>query len=176
MGYFATAEELSDELYASLTDFFASEIGAQARKLTLEGADSATLVLHTVDPEATFSVDFHAGTVVRQAVADGDVEIELEADALHDILLERLDPVNISRLYETDRIAFRGESRNLAALIALAGKLQPFYPASLARRGRQELLKTPLPETKQAWLAEGPYREVIGHRRPWQRAKRSSAG
>lgn len=171
MQYFANGQELHDELAAALDAFFASPDGELARERVRDLADSAILTLHVVEPEATITIDFLAGSVSSAHHADADVEIQLEADALHDVLLERLDPVQISRLYETDLLAFSGEARNLAGLITLAGPLSRFYTESLERRGRDDLLTTPLPETKVAWLDEGPYREVIGKRRPWQRAK-----
>jgi hypothetical protein len=59
----------------------------------------------------------------------------------------------------------------------LAGPMQPHYPASLARRGREDLLNTPMPPAKVAWGspedALSPKR-VIGRRRQWQRPKRSA--
>ncbi len=175
MSYFADSRDVNEELAAFLHRFFASPEGAAARERAAAFTDSATLVLHVVDPDVTVAIDFLAGTISAQAPADPDIEIQLEADALHDILLERLDPVQISKLYETDRLVFSGEPRNLAALVMLAGPLQRFYPESLQLRGRDDLLATPMPETKVAWLDEGPYREVIGRRRPWQRAKRAMA-
>jgi hypothetical protein len=177
VSHFASGEDLQRELVAFLTAFIGSDDGARAIEAARALGDSATLVLHTVDPEAVLSVDFYAGSVTLDAVADPDVEIQLEADALHDILLNRLDPVQLSRLYETDRLAFSGASRHLAALIMLAGPLQPHYPASLERRGRRDLLDTPMPPTKVAWgspeEALSPKR-VIGRRRPWQRPKRTA--
>ena len=175
MSYFADSREFQDELEAFLRRFLDSSEGVAARERAAALTDSATLVLHVVDPDLTVAIDFLAGTISTQPPPDPDIEIELEAVALHDILLERLDPVQISRLYETDRLLFSGESGNLAALIMLAGPLQPFYTESLRERGRDDLLATPLPETKVAWLDEGPYREVIGKRRPWQRAKTATA-
>ena len=175
MAYFADSRELREELEAFLQSYLDSPEGAAGRDRVAELADSATLVLHVVDPDLTLAIDFLAATISTQTPPDPDIEIELDAVALHDILLERLDPVQISRLYETDRLLFSGESRNLAALVMLAGSLQPFYTESLRRRGRDDLLATPVPETKVAWLDEGPYREVIGKRRPWQRAKKAMA-
>ena len=175
MSYFADSREFQDQFEAFLRRFLDSAEGAAARERAAGLAESATLVLHVVDPDLTVAIDFLAATISTQPPPDPDIEIELEAVALHDILLERLDPVQISRLYETDRLLFSGESGNLAALIMLAGPLQPFYAESLRERGRDDLLATPLPETKVTWLDEGPYREVIGKRRPWQRAKKAMA-
>ncbi len=175
MSYFTDSREVHDEIAAFLQRFFASPDGAAARERVQALSDSGTLVLHVVDPDATLAIDFLTGTISEEAPADPDIEIQLEADALHDILLERLDPVQISRLYETEKVAFSGEARNLAALIMVAGPLQPFYAESLRARRRDDLLATPMPPTQVAWLDEGPYREVIGRRRPWQRAKRALA-
>ncbi len=175
MSYFAHSGELHDELEAFLRRFLNSAEGAAARDRAAALAGSATLVLHVVDPDVTLAIDFLAATISRHPPADPDIEIEIDAVALHDILLERLDPVQISRLYETDRLLFSGESSNLAALIMLAGPLQPFYAESLRQRGRDDLLATPMPETQVAWLDDGPYREVITKRRPWQRAKKAMA-
>jgi hypothetical protein len=177
MSHFASAEELQHELVAFLTAFLGSEDGARATEAARGLGDSATLVLRTVDPETVVSVDFFGGSVALDAVEGANVEIDLEADALHDVLLDRLDPVQLSRLYETGRLAFSGAARDLAALIMLAGPMQPHYPASLARRGREDLLSTPMPPTKVAWgspeEALSP-RRVIGRRRAWQRPKRSA--
>jgi hypothetical protein len=178
MSYYASSQELEQEIVAFLEGFFASGDGQRAAEQARALGDSAVLVLHLVDPDAVVSVDFFAGTVSLGVVESADVEIEMEADALHDILLDRLDPVQTSRLYETDRVRFSGASEHLAALIVLAGPLAPHYAASLQRRGREDLLATPLPPTKVAWgdpaEALSP-RPMIGKRRPWQRPKRAAA-
>jgi hypothetical protein len=177
MTYFASGEELQAELEAFLGAFLASEEGARATEQARALGDRATLVLRTVEPDAAVAVDFLARRVLPGAEEDGDVEIEVEADALHDVLLERLGPVQISQLYETERLTFRGSAQHLAGLIALAGPLAPSYRASLERRGRDDLLATPAPATKVEWgspeEARSPKR-VIGHRRPWQRPKRTA--
>jgi hypothetical protein len=177
VSHFTSGDDLQRELVAFLTAFLGSDDGARAVEAARALGESATLVVHTIEPEAVVSVDFFAGSVTLDARDDADVEIELPADALHDILMNRLDPVQISRLYETDRLAFSGASKHLGALIMLAGPMQPHYPASLERRGRTDLLNTPLPPSKEAWgspeEALSPKR-VIGRRRPWQRPKRTA--
>jgi hypothetical protein len=177
VSHFASADDLQHELVAFLTAFLGSDDGVRAVEAARSLGQSATLVVHTTDPEAVVSVDFFAGSVSLDAREDADVEIQLEADALHDVLMNRLDPVQLSRLYETDRLAFSGASQHLGALIMLAGPMQPHYPVSLARRGRDDLLNTPMPPTKEAWGspedALAPKR-VIGRRRPWQRPKRTA--
>lgn len=177
MSYYTSQEELQRELVAFLTAFLSSDQGARATEAARALGDSAKLCLHIVDPDTTVSVDFFSGRVVLDAVDGADVDIEIEADALHDILLERLDPVQISRLYETDRVHFRGSAQHLAALIMLAGPLAPFYRRSLADRGRDDLLGTPAPPTRTQWGspddALSPKR-VIGRRRAWQRPTRAA--
>jgi hypothetical protein len=177
VSHFSSGEDLQRELVAFLTEFLGSDDGARAIQAARALGDSATLVVHTVDPDAVVSVDFFSASVSLDAREDADVAIELEADALHDILMNRLDPVQLSRLYETDRLAFSGASEHLGALVMLAGAIQPHYPDSLARRGREDLLNTPMPPTKVAWgspeEALSPKR-VIGRRRPWQRPKKTA--
>lgn len=173
MSHFADGEELGRELVAFLTAFLGSEEGARATEAARGLGDQARLTLRTVDPDAVVSVDFYAGSVSLDALADANVEITLEADALHDILLGRLDPVQISRLYETERLTFDGAAVDLAALVLLAGPLQPHYPASLRRRGREDLLDTPAPPAAAVWTSgEEPPRRVISERRTWQRSRR----
>jgi hypothetical protein len=175
MSYYASGRDLEREIVAFLTAFLDSEAGARATTAAGDSGDSATLVLDLVDPDATITVDFVSGSVMVGGAEAPDVEIEMEADALHDILLERLGPVQISRLYETDRLRFRGSPRHLAALIALAAPLAPFYRATLERHGRRDLLDTPAPPATVEWGSpDDPIKRVIGRRRPWQRPKRSA--
>jgi len=177
MSYFADAAELERELVAFLSAFLGSEDGARAAEAARALGEQARLVLRTSDPEAVVSVDFFEHSVSLDVAADPNVEVSLEAVALHDILLGRMDPVQISRLYETDRLTFSGTPVDLAALIVLAGPLQPHYPASLKRRGRGDLLETPLPERQAVWTTgpDVPPREIINSRRPWQRPRRAAA-
>jgi hypothetical protein len=174
---FADARDLEEELLAFLAAFLGSDDGRRACDAARALGDRARLVLRTVEPEAVISVDFFAAAAQPGSIEDPNVELEIEAAALHDLLLGRLDPVQISRLYETDRLVFAGGATDLAALVALAGALQPHYPASLERRGRTDLLETPEPERHAVWSSEPgePAPQVIGARRPWQRPRRSAA-
>jgi hypothetical protein len=177
MSAYADGAELERELEAFLTAFLASEEGTAACAAARSLGEQARLVLRTVDPAAVVSVDFFAAEVASGAFGDANVEIELPADGLHDLLLGRLDPVQISRLYETDQLVFSGSATDLAALVVLAGVLQPYYPESLRRRGRDDLLATPAPERHGVWTsgADAQPRAVINSRRTWQRSKRSAA-
>jgi hypothetical protein len=177
VSHYADRDELEGELVAFLEAFFASADGERAVSAARAVGDSARVTLHLLDPNAVVAIDFFSGAVSTEPIEDADVELEIAADALHDILLDRLDPVQISRLYETGEVRFAGSYQHLGALILLAGPLAPHYPASLERRGRQDLLDTPLPPTKIAWgdprEALGAPRKLIGERRPWQRPKRA---
>ena len=177
MSPFADGRDLEDELLAFLAAFLGSDDGRRACESARALGERARLVLRTVEPEAVVSVDFFGAAAQQGAIEDANVEIEIEAAALHDLLMGRLDPVQLSRLYETDRLTFAGGATDLAALVALAGALQPHYPASLRRRNRTDLLETPMPERHAVWSSEpgDPARQVIGVRRPWQRPRRSAA-
>jgi hypothetical protein len=173
--YYATGADLERELVACLTAFLESEAGHSAVVTARESGESATLELALVDPEVTLSVDFAVGSVLVGSAGAADVAIEMEADDLHDILLERMGPVQISQLYETDRLRFRGPAHHLAALIVLAAPLAPFYRETLTQHGRQDLLDTPASPMSFEWGSpEDPIKRVIGRRRPWQRPKRSA--
>jgi hypothetical protein len=178
VSYYATTEELEQELEAFLSAFLASDDGTRAADAARQVGDSAILTLRLLDPDAVVSVDFLARTLVLGPVEGADVEVEMEADALHDLLLDRLGPVEISRLYETDRVRFTGGTTQLAGLVLAAGPLQPYYERSLEARGRTDLLETPAPETPIVWgdpsEATSPP-QLIGRRRRWQRPKRTVA-
>jgi hypothetical protein len=127
------------------------------------------------DPDVVLHVD-----VAARAVADGSAEhaaarIAIHADDLHDLLLERLGPVEISRLVEEQRLHLVGGPRALAAALVLAGRIQPHYAESLRERGREALLETPPPATGVVWESEEPPPPVFGVRRPWQRPKGAAA-
>jgi hypothetical protein len=177
VSYYASTRELEEELVATLERFLASsEYKTLSQAAAEQGADAPTLLARTADPEASFTVDLRSATVVPGETETADVVLELDADALHDILLDRLDPVQISRLYETDRVTFRGSAEHLCALILLAGRLQPHYEASLRERGRTDLLETPAPPTRVTWGDPSePPRPLLHDRRPWQRPKRAAA-
>ncbi len=171
---FRDGEDLQGELRAFLNAFVGSDAGASAATAARQAGFEGTLVLRTVNPVGVVCLDV-AGRRVSATPGD-DVAVELEFDAgdLHELLLNRLGPVEISQLYETDRISFSGRPEALGFVVTLAGALQPFYPDSLAARGRGDLLDTPAREIRAVWDIDGPPREVIGKRRPWQRPKRSS--
>lgn len=177
MSSFAGSEDLEGVLAGFLTDFLASEQGAQACDAARALGKTARLVLRTIEPESVVSADFFARSVSRAPLEEASIDIELEADALHDILLGRLDPVRISRLVETDRLVFSGAASDLAALVLIAGPLQRHYQAWLERGGRHDLLDTPVPERGVVWTTgpDAPLKEIINERRPWQRARKTAS-
>jgi hypothetical protein len=177
MSHFADTDELDGVLVAFITDFLAGEEGARVCEAARALGERARLVLRTIDPEAVVSVDFFGGSVSLTPHEDASIEIELEADALHDILLGRLDPVQISRLVETEQLVFSGAASDLAALVLIAGPLAPHYRACLERRGRQDLIDTPMPERGVVWTTgpDAPLKEIINERRSWQRPRRAAS-
>ena len=91
------------------------------------------------------------------------------------MLLERLGPVEISRLVEEGRLRLVGTPEALAASVVLAARVQPHYEASLRERGREELLESPAPATREIWESDEAPPALFGVRRPWQRPKGAAA-
>lgn len=166
MTHFASSTELEEELTAFVARFFAARADGQASGLP-------RVLLRTLDPAAVLTIDFGRGVVERGEVGDSDVVLDVDADALHDVLLDRVDPVQLSRLYETGRVRFSGAPADLSALIVLATPLGAAYAESLRDRGREELLATAPPPAAAVW-GDAPEDRVppplLRRRRPWQRA------
>lgn len=175
MSYFENSAEVQGELEAFLTDFVNSDEGIRAAQAAATSEHGGVLVLRTINPASVVSLDIPRRLVAGEVTFDAVVELEFEADDLHDILLNRLGPVEISQLYETDCVGFAGRPEALGAVAILAGQAQPFYPDSLTRRGRQDLLSTPARPVGVTWQVSGPPKEIIGKRRPWQREKQTAA-
>jgi hypothetical protein len=177
MSYYADAQDVERQLTATVSTFVGSPEGHDAIDRLLEaGTKTAALTLRLSDLDLTLSFDFTTGAVSVAPPADGPaVEIEMPSDVLHDLLLDRLDPVQIARLYETDMVRFRGDVAHLGAMVMLGGPLSRHYIATLQAGGRDDLLGTPSPPTQIVWgdpqEAISPPR-MIGERRPWQRRRR----
>ena len=174
MSYFADADELAESLELVLADFIASPDGATGVKAAMAYCDELRLTIRTSDPEATVSVDFIAATTAREPIPNPTVRLEIQADALHDILMNRLGPVEISSLLERNRVVVEGPPAALGALIVIAGPLQRQYEDSLARHGRRHLLGTPQPAVGEIWHGPDTPGDLIGSRRPWQSARGGS--
>jgi hypothetical protein len=171
----ASADELRDDVVATLERFAASPEGQEAAALAreLDGPAVLQLVLH--DPDVAVHLDVASGTVGDGLADEPAATLELAAADLHDVLLERLGPVEISRLVEERRLSLVGSPEALAASVVLAARVQPHYAASLRERGREALLDTPAPATRVIWQSDEPPPPVFGVRRPWQRPKGAAA-
>lgn len=174
MSYFRDSSEVESIYVAFIERFLESSDGERALEASSALTVPAVLNLHLTSPDATLSVDLAERSVVPAAAPEASVQLEIEASALHDILLDRLDPVQISRLFEEDRAAIEGRPEALTGLIKLVGLLARHYPESLAEQRREDLLATPEPPRSTVWRSEGPPKLMIGRRRPWQRPKVSA--
>jgi hypothetical protein len=176
MSVFRDGAEAETVVLAFLQRYLASDDGAavQAQAGLLDAAP--VLELRLVEPDAVVHVDFGARQAARGAAPEEPGAVaEIRADDLHDLLLDRLGPVEISRLGEEGRVRLEGPPQALAALLVLAGRIQPHYPASLAEQGREDLLATPAPEVGVMWGNDDPPPHLIGVRRQWQRPKGAAA-
>jgi hypothetical protein len=172
MSAFANRDETVAIFRGCFERYLASEEAAGISEVARSLAVAPVLELHLTHPQAVLSIDFGARTVVEQRSADAAVRLEIEATALHDILLERLDPVQISRVFEEGRATAEGAPEALVALIRVSGGIARCYRPHLESCGRSDLLRLPEPAHATVWQAEGPPRRVIGTRRPWQRPLR----
>jgi hypothetical protein len=176
MSTFRDAEEVSSLLVGGCFErLFASDDGPRVAGLASSLPVAPVLELRLTDPEAILSVDFATGTVVHAPAADASIQLEIEASVLHDILLERLSPVQISRPFEEDRAVIEGRPEALLGLVRVAGLLAKHYAASLVESGRRDLLELPAPPKGEVWQSDRPPKLVIGKRRPWQRDRVGSA-
>lgn len=171
MSAWASAEELRDDITACLERFAASPEGAAAATVAEGLGDGLQVELAFHDPDLVLSLDVASGTVSEGPAAEAVVRVLLPAADMHDLLLERLGPVEISRLVEEERLHLSGSPPALCAAVLLCAQLQPHYEASLRERGRGHLLDTPVPETGVVWESATKPPPVFGVRRPWQPPK-----
>lgn len=176
MSVYASSDELRDVLVEMIDGFLASDAGAAAAARAGLLDVPPVLEVHVHGPELVLHVDVGARTVADGAAGGAGAVLELQADDLHELLLDRLGPVEISRLVEEERLHLRGTPPALVGALVLAGELQAGYPAVLERRGRDDLLATPLPVVGEIWESDHPPAPVFGKRRPWQRPKGTAAG
>jgi hypothetical protein len=171
----ASAEELRGDVAGCLERFLASPEGETAADLAtgLDGPAVLELTLH--DPDLVLHVDVAARTGADGRAPEAAARLAIRAIDLHDLLLERLGPVEISRLAEERRMQLEGAPQALLASLLLAAQVQPHYEASLRERGREAMLDTPAPETRVIWESAEPPPPVFGVRRPWQRPKGAAA-
>ena len=167
----ADAAVLEGDLVAFFERFLASDDGAAAATAASALDAPAVLELRTTDPDVVLLVDVGARTVAPGPAEAPGAVAEIAAADLDDLLLDRLGPVEISRILEEGRARLEGPPPALAALLVLAGRLQPHYPATLRERGRDDVLAAPGPETGVIWAADGAPPSLVGVRRPWQRER-----
>jgi hypothetical protein len=169
------AAVLESDLVAFFERFLASDDGTAAAAAAASLDAPAVLELRTVEPDVVLHVDVGARTVAAGPAEAPGAIAEIPARDLDDLLLERLGPVEISRLLEEGRARLAGPPPALAALLVLAGRLQPHYPATLRERGRDDVLAVAGPETGVIWESDGPPPPMVGRRRPWQRERPARA-
>jgi len=162
---------VGDELVAFLERFLQSDDGAQAAAMSASLDAPPVLELRVTEPELTLCIDIGARTVTRGAADQPGAIAQIAARDLNNLLLDRLGPIEMSQLVEEERVHLEGPPPALAALLVLAGVIQPHYPASLAERGREDWLETPPPAVGEIWESEQPLPALYGKRRPWQRPK-----
>lgn len=166
------------DLRADITEFLAhylqSADGVEAVALAAEFNGNPVLEVMLHEPDVVLHVDIAAGFVGDGPADNPAVRLSIRAADLHDLLLERIGPVEISRLVEEKHLHLVGPPRALAASVLLAARLQPHYRASLVERGRDALIDTPAPTAAEIWESDEIPAPVFGVRRPWQRPKGSS--
>jgi len=169
----ASGDELRADVTAMLERFTASPDGAVASAMARDLADGLVVELAFHEPDLVLRLDLAAGAIDDGPADRADVTASLMAADMHDLLLDRLGPVEISRLVEEGRLHLTGAPPALRAAVVLVAQLQPHYAASLRERGREHLLATPAPATGRVWESAEKPAPVFGVRRPWQAPKGS---
>jgi hypothetical protein len=174
MSPWASADELQEDVTAFVERFAASPEGAAAAALAGALGEGLTIELTLYDPDVVLQLDVAGGRIARGAREDAAVRVALPAADMHDLLLDRFGPIEISRLVEEGRLHLKGSPPVLCAAVAGVAQLQPHYEASLRERGREQLLDTPLPPTREIWESDEKPPAMFGVRRPWQAPKRAT--
>ncbi|HWI74851.1 MAG TPA: hypothetical protein VNT55_23015 [Baekduia sp.] len=173
---------MADELVAALELFLEDPDGHAAARVAGESiGPGAALSLRTHAPEATLRLVLgEAPRVERGESGDvAPVEVTIDANTLHDLMVDHLGAGHIARAIELKEIHLDGSPHALDAVIVLAGSLGGCYRRSLEARGRHDLLATPVPPPPGDWMIDvvGPelfIRDVIGGRH--KRNERESRG
>lgn len=182
MGYFRDGQEVADELVAALELFLTDPDGqAAARAAGASIGTDAVVQLRVRAPEATVRLVLGDKPRVERGEDDGvpPVDLAIDADTLHDLMVDHLGAGHIARAIELGQISVTGSPRSLDAMIVMAGSLGDCYRRSLDARGRHDLLATPVPPPPGDWMIDvvGPeifLRDVISERR--NRNERESKG
>ena len=175
MSPWGDADELQDDVAAFVARFAATPEGAAAAALAGALGEGLGIELTLYDPDVVLRLDVASGVIARGAWEDAAVRVALPARDMHDLLLDRLGPIEISRLVEEGRLHLKGSPQVLCAAVAAVALLQPHYEASLRERGREHLLATPPPVTREIWESAEKPPAMFGVRRPWQAPKRAIA-
>ena len=175
MSPWSDAVELQEDITAFVARFAASSEGQAVAAIAAALGEGLGIELTLSDPDVVLRLDVAGGVIARGAWEDAAVRVALPAADMHDLLLDRLGPIEISRLVEEERLHLKGSPQVLCAAVAAVARLQPHYEASLRERGREHLLATPAPATRQVWESEGRPPAMYGVRRPWQAPKRAVA-
>jgi hypothetical protein len=175
MSPWSDADELQEDVTAFVAHFAATPEGAAAAAVAAALGEGLGIELTLYDPDVVLRLDVASGTITRGGWEDAAVRVALPAGDMHDLLLDRLGPVEISRLVEEGRLHLKGSPQVLCAAVAAVARLQPHYEASLRGRGREQLLATPAPVTRAIWESAEKPPAMFGVRRPWQAPKRAIA-
>ncbi len=175
MSPYATSDDLTNELVAFLERFLQSDDGEKVAAVLDMIDGTAVLELTVWAPDAVVHADLKQLIVMVGPALDASARIRITATGLHNLLLDRLGPVEISRLLEENHLELHGPPPALAGLLLLAEPLRQHYEASLTERGRDDLLDFPRPEIGGIWESDEIPPRVFGVRRPWQRQKSSRA-
>jgi len=160
MSYFRDADDLAAEIRAAFDVFLETESGRAAAAAAADGFDQGdglpdepAVVVMTSDPPTATTLFLGDDARVEAGGEDLPAQVQLTADAnaLHDLLLERYDAGQIARAVEEKRLVVSGPPWSLDALIVLAGAFAGSYRSSLERRGRDDLLDAPLPAPAGVW-------------------------
>jgi hypothetical protein len=176
MSVWATADELRDDVSALLERFAATPEGVAAAAIARELGDGLTIELELREPDLVLQLDLASGTITAGHSETAAVRVSCTADDMHDLLLDRLGPVEISRLVEERLLHLTGPPPALCAAVVLVAQLQPHYAPSLRERGREQLLAAPAPTIGEIWESAVKPPPVFGVRRPWQAPKGTRAG
>lgn len=172
MGHFRDGQEVADEVCAALELFLADADGAAAARAAGEmfGPD-AFVQLRITSPAVVVRLVLSDDPRVERGGEDeaAPVDLMIEADTLHDLMIDNLGAGHIARAIELKQISVTGSPRSLDAMIVMAGSLGDCYRRSLEARGRQDLLATEPPPPIGDWMIDvvGPemfIRDVIGPR------------
>lgn len=173
MRYFHDGQEVADELVAAIELFLADPEGsAAARAAGASIGPDAVVQLRVRDPDATVRLVLGDEPRVARGEDNGvsPVDLAIEANTLHDLMVEHLGAGYIARAIELGQISVTGSPRSLDAMIIMAGSLGDCYRRSLEARGRHDLLATPVPPPPGDWMVDVPapdrfVRDVIGGKR-----------